>query len=47
MAVDWRYTYDVENRLTQAHKNGLITEEYVYDYLGRRISKVGKMATTR
>jgi RHS repeat-associated protein len=38
-STTWQYTWDYENRMTQA-ANGTATAEYSYDALGRRIRRV-------
>ena len=36
----WDYTYDVNNRMTQLKKNGVLQEEYLYNADGQRIGKI-------
>jgi RHS repeat-associated protein len=35
----WTYSWDVENRLTEAYLAGALVARYMYDALGRRIAK--------
>ncbi|MDO8301793.1 MAG: RHS repeat-associated core domain-containing protein [Sedimentisphaerales bacterium] len=44
----WKYTYDIENRLTEVKNQSDSTiATYAYDYLGKRISKTVSGTTTK
>jgi RHS repeat-associated protein len=42
----WTYTWDYENRLTQASKSGGVTVNYSYDALGRRAQRTSSISGT-
>ena len=42
----WTYTWDYENRLTQASLSGGVTVDYSYDALGRRIQRSSSASGT-
>ena len=39
--VDWVYTYDAENHLTEIRKDGVLENRYLYDGDGNRVARLG------